>query len=234
MSSETENSSFEQRPIQPICYLESIEQLEAIVDPIRYRMCLMLTKPRTGAQLARALGISRARAHYHLNALKDVGLVTFCGERTSPHGIVEKYYQAIAEYLDFSRLLPSEEQTFAPDETTLKTFGAAIRFIANLLDFSREGITRLKAREGLGIGFHYTLNSNLTVDQFRFLRKELKAIKDRIIEMEHENHQSGEDPDRVNCQIMLFLTPLAQEPRIAMQHDREGENDTDEESNTDE
>jgi DNA-binding transcriptional ArsR family regulator len=67
----------EQPTIQDIYYLERIEQLEAIADPIRYRMCLMMTEPRTGAQLARALGITRARAHYHLNKLKEVGLVTF-------------------------------------------------------------------------------------------------------------------------------------------------------------
>lgn len=193
-----------------IYYLEDIEQLEAIADPIRYRMYFMMTAPRTGAQLARALGISRARAHYHLNILKEVGLVKFCGEGTS-HGIIEKYYQQIAAYVDFSRLIPKDQQTLVPNEVTLRSFKAAVGFIANLLDWSQEGIAHLKVHEGLGIGFHYILNTEFTPDQFRLVREELAALKDRIIEMEHENEHSDERAPSVNCRLTLFLTPVSDE-----------------------
>lgn len=197
------------RPIQDIYYLERIEQLEAISDPIRYRMCLMLAEPKTGAQLAHALGISRARAHYHLNILKEVGLVSFCGEGMS-HGITEKYYQAVAEYFDFSNLIPKDQHSLNLDESTLRSFRAAVKFIANLLDMSREGISHLKVQEGLGIGFHYILNTYLTPFQFRFLREELAALKNRIIHMQHEAEQCGPDSELVHCRITLFLTPVAE------------------------
>ena len=200
----------EEQAIQDIYYLENLEQLEAMADSIRYRMYFMMTEPKTGAQLARALGISRARAHYHLNVLKEVGLVRFYAEGTS-HGIIEKYYQPVAEYLDFSRLMPQDRQTLVPNEVTLRSFKAAIGFIANLLDASREGISRLKAHEGLGIGFHYILNTKLTPDQFRFVKEELVTLKNRIIEMERENEHSDEMLPPVNCRVTLFLTPISDE-----------------------
>ncbi len=210
MDSEEMISRDEQHTLQEIYYLENTEQLEAISDPIRYRMYFMMTEPKTGAQLARALGISRARAHYHLNILKEVGLVRFYGEGTS-HGITEKYYQAVAEYLDFSRLIPKDQQTLVPNEVTLRSFKAAVGFIANLLDTSREGLNHLKVQEGLGIGFHYILNSKLTPNQFRIVREDLATLKDRIIEMEHENERFGESLPFVNCRVTLFLTPVSDE-----------------------
>lgn len=194
--------------IQDIYYLENIEQLEAIADPIRFRMHFLMTEPKTGAQLARALGISRARAHYHLKILREVGLVEFCGEGSS-HGITEKYYQTIAHYLDFSKLVPTDQQDLVPNEVTLRSFKVAVNFIANLLDASREGIAHLKAHEGLGIGFHYILNTKLTPDQFRSVKEELVSLKNRIIEMERENEDSDETLPLVNCRATLFLTPMS-------------------------
>ena len=209
MNSEATVDENKEHAIQDIYYLENIEQLEAISDPIRYRMYfIMMDGPRTGAQLARALGISRARAHYHLNILKEVGLVTFYGEGIS-HGITEKYYQPIAEYLDFSRLMPQDQETLVPNEVTLRSFKTAIKFIANLLDSSREGIAHLKVHEGLGLGFHYILNSKLTPDQFGLVKEELIALKNRIIEMERKNEHSDDNTSWVNCRTTLFLTPMS-------------------------
>ncbi|MGQ9600706.1 MAG: ArsR/SmtB family transcription factor [Anaerolineae bacterium] len=210
--------------IKDIYYLEKIEQLEAISDPIRYRMCLMMAEPRTGAQLAHALGISRARAHYHLNILKDIGLVSFCGEGMS-HGITEKYYQAVAKYFDFSKLIPKDEQSMQLDEVTLRSFRAAVRFIANLLDMSREGISHLKVQEGLGIGFHYILNTCLTPLQFRSLRDELAALKNRIIQMQREAEDSRQESDLVHCRITLFLTPVSEdlEAEVSAGNERTGD-----------
>lgn len=206
MSSENITNNIKKPVIQDIYYLENIEQLEAISDPIRYRMYFMMNEPKTGAQLARALKISRARAHYHLNILREVGLVVSCGEGMS-HGITEKYYQMVASYLDFSKVIPDDQQV--PNEVTLQSFKTAVKFIANLLDTSREAVSHLKAYEGLGIGFHYILNSKLTPDQFRDVKKELVVLKDRIIEMEQENERSDEPLPLVNCRATLLLTPMS-------------------------
>ncbi len=209
MDSEEPSNEDGKSTVQDIYYLENIEQLEAISDPIRYRMYfIMMNGPRTGAQLARALEISRSRAHYHLNILKEVGLVTFYGEGTS-HGITEKYYQPVAGYLDFSRLLPQDQENLVPNEVTLRSFKTAIKFIANLLDSSQEGIAHLKIHEGLGMGFHYILNSRLTPDQFRIVKEALIALRNRMIEMERKNESSEKDIPLVNCRTTLFLTPMS-------------------------
>ena len=195
---------------EDIYYLENIEQLEVISDPLRYRMYFSMLKPKTGAQLARALKISRARAHYHLNILKDAGLVEFRQEKLSSHGITEKYYQAIAHYLDFSRLLP-QGRDLAPDKVTLRSFQVATKFLANLLDSSREGLAHLKAYDGLGIGFHSSLDLELTPEQFTAIKQDLCRIKDRLIEMDRANARSDE-PSLVNCKATLFLTPQSDDP----------------------
>jgi DNA-binding transcriptional ArsR family regulator len=208
VSSEEKVSRGNNHTVQDVYYLENIEQLEAISDPIRYRMYSMMTQPKTGAQLARALGISRSRAHYHLNILKDVGLVAFCGEGIS-HGITEKYYQVIALNLDFSNLIPKDHQGVVPSEITLRSFKAASKFIATMLDISRERIAKLEVHERVGIGYHYTLEPRLTPDQFQLVKDELVALKDRIVDMNRENWNSTESLPLVDCGVTLFLTPLS-------------------------
>src|SRR5438067_9401308 len=79
-----------------VYYIESITQVRAIAEPTRWRILdLLVVRPMTGSQLARALHIPRTRAHYHLNILKDVGLVELQHEQLHG-GMVEKYYGAIA------------------------------------------------------------------------------------------------------------------------------------------
>ena len=76
-----DQAQWENEEIAPRFELKTIEQLQAVAEPIRYRMVLLLREqPMTGAQLARALGLSRARAHYYLKSLVDSGLVAFRGE----------------------------------------------------------------------------------------------------------------------------------------------------------
>jgi hypothetical protein len=76
---------------------------------------------------------------------------------------------------------------------------------------SREGISHLKVHEGLGIGYHYILNTKLRPKQFRLLREDLAALKDRIIELEQENEHVADDDGLVSCRITLFLTPVSDE-----------------------
>lgn len=212
------NDSSEDCAVQDIYYLEGIEQLEAISEPIRYRMYCRMDEPKTGAQLARDLGISRARAHYHLNILKEAGLVVFCGKGSS-HGITEKYYRMIALNLDFSNLIPKSNRRVVPDQITLRSFQAASRFIATMLDISRERISQLKVHNRVGLGYHYTLESRLTPDQFQEIKDGLVALKDRIVEMNRENLAQGQHELVVDCGVTLFLTPLSKQAAEAVATD---------------
>ena len=96
--------------MENIYYIENLEQLKAVSDPIRWRMLSMLTtKPMTGAQLARVLDIPRARAHYHLKILKNAGLLVFEKEQYN-RGMIEKYYRAIAKRIFTSKMVESENE----------------------------------------------------------------------------------------------------------------------------
>lgn len=208
------NSAEKERlTIQDTYYLESIEQLEAISDPIRFRMYSLMIEPKTGAQLARALGISRARAHYHLRILKECGLAVFHGKGMS-HGITEKYYRLIALNLDFSNLIPKNHHGVIPNEITLRSFQAASQFIATILDVSRERITKLQVHDRVGIGYHYTLEPRLSPEQFQQIKDDLARLKDRVVEMNRENMDAGESQSLVDCGLTLFLTPLSSQAGV--------------------
>jgi hypothetical protein len=53
------------------------------------------------------------------------------------------------------------------------------------------------------------LNTKLRPAQFRLLREEFVALKDRIIELENENERNGDDCPEVSCRVTLFLTPVS-------------------------
>jgi len=201
--------------IEEVYYLKNLEQLQALSDPIRYSMVVMVAHaPMTGAQLARALDLSRARAHYHLKLLEKVGLVRFYGEDRNS-GIVEKYYVAVGRMFDFTHLLPTGNPEMASHEVTARTLKNVTNFIVTMLDVSRQGFLKAKERPHVEVGFYYTFESWLKPDQYASLKAELNALKDRIIQMGHENEEMQGPPDGslVKFRTNLFLTMLEGGPK---------------------
>lgn len=196
--------------IQDVYYLETIEQLQAISDPIRYRMVVMMTKPMTGAQLARALEMSRAKAHYHLKQLESVGIVKFVGEGMS-HGITEKYYQVIGRMLSFSKLLPNYQDSIVADDMNFKAFGAISQFLAAMLDVSRESILKSGAKESIGKGIWFDFTSILRPEEVSYVKEKLSDLREEILEMTRENRQTTEPISVMEFRTTLFLTLLSEE-----------------------
>ncbi len=200
--------------IEEVYYLKNLEQLQALSAPIRYSMVVMMAHaPMTGAQLARALDISRARAHYHLKLLDRVGLVRFYGEDRNS-GIVERYYVAVGHMYDFTHLLPAGNGDPAAHDATVRTLKNVTDFIVTMLDVSREGFVKAKARPHVEVGFYYTFESWLKPDQYASLKAELNALKDRIVQMGHENEpvRGKSHGELVKFQTNLFLTMLEGDP----------------------
>ena len=200
--------SREGSPIQDVYYLETIEQLQAISDPIRYRMVEMITKPMTGAQLARALDMSRARARYHLKLLEEVGIVKFVGEGMS-HGITEKYYQVIGRMLNFSKLMPTYQDDIVADEMNLEVFSSISQFLAAMLDVSRESILKSEARESMSAGIWFDFASILKPEEIEYVKEKLSALREEILEMTRVNRHSTEPISVVEFRTTLFLTLLS-------------------------
>ena len=92
--------------------IRDLRQVRALADPLRLRlMKLLAQKAMTVTQAANLLNEKPNKLYYHIKRLEQVGLVQLVETRPY-HGILEKYYQAIAEHLvyDKSLLQPQEEE----------------------------------------------------------------------------------------------------------------------------
>jgi DNA-binding transcriptional ArsR family regulator len=90
--------------------LETPDQVSALSHPLRVRILnLLFDEPHTNSQLAEALGESRARLHFHVQALWKEGLINLVEERPKG-GVIEKYYRAAARYYRLSPSLASAAQ----------------------------------------------------------------------------------------------------------------------------
>lgn len=69
--------------------------IEALAQPLRRRVLGELRAPASAAAVARALGIPRQQANYHVKELARLGLLRPAGERRKGH-LIEKLYQAVA------------------------------------------------------------------------------------------------------------------------------------------
>ena len=121
-------------------YLERIDQLQVMADPLRYRIIKLLDRPRTGAQIARALELPRSKAHYHLKQLETAGLVTV-DHLDASAGIVEKYYVCVARFFSFTRLLPVAAAEGDP-VVTAASYRAVADFLNATLEVSRDMVAR--------------------------------------------------------------------------------------------
>ncbi len=78
----------------PVIVIARPSQLKAFAHPTRVRLLeLLVDRPMTVKQLGDEMGMSAARAHYHLKFVERAGLVRLV-ERREKAGVVEKYYRA--------------------------------------------------------------------------------------------------------------------------------------------
>jgi len=85
--------------IPEVYYLETIEQLRAIADPLRARIFEALARrPLTVKRVATLLGEAPAKIHYHVREMERVGLLKLV-ETRERGGILEKDYRAVAHEL---------------------------------------------------------------------------------------------------------------------------------------
>lgn len=195
-------------PIPNVYHLESLGQLKALAEPIRYRMILSLKKPMTSARLARELGISRPKAHYHLRQLESAGLVRFHGEGMS-HGITEKYFVVVGRMFDFTRLMPIKDELI-PNDLTLATYGAIAAFLATMLEVSREHTLQTPDALHKGGGVYFDFESVLTVEQADRLKGKLRKLRREVLEMSREAEAMTEKrSDLVPFHLTTYLSPLA-------------------------
>lgn len=194
--------------VPDIYYLESTEQLKVLSEPLRYQMTLLLDEPQTCAGLARALGLSRAKAHYHLKLLQSVGLIRPHSEAIKD-GIVEKYYIVRGRMLNFRRLLPDTENDL-PDNVNAETVSAVSGFLSTMLQVSGQKTANVLESADISKGHYFDFETTLTRAQFDDLKQEFEAIRDRVIAQSKTN-QFAEDDAPIRFHLTNYLVPVSDE-----------------------
>ncbi|MEW9700841.1 ArsR/SmtB family transcription factor [Paenibacillus sp. SI8] len=118
--------------LQPIYIIEDLEQLKTVSDPLRAKVLqYLIEKAYTGQQLAKLLGMARAKVHYHLNELEKHGFISVVRTELK-NGILQKFYRAVARgFVPSESLLPyvSEVENYYRERTLSVLSNARCRAI---------------------------------------------------------------------------------------------------------
>lgn len=87
--------------MQEVHIIERANEASELLKPARIEILSRLSNPKTCPELARELGITTQKVNYHMNLLKEAGLVDLVEERRK-RGTVEGVYQATAKSYWFS------------------------------------------------------------------------------------------------------------------------------------
>lgn len=184
-------------------YLENVQQLQVLADPLRYNIVVLLGTPHTGAQLGRLLNLPRAKVHYHLKLLETARLIRL-HSLGSVGGMTEKYYVAVARYLAFDRLL-ARPAARDGGKVSMATYKAAAEFLAAMLNSSRDRILNAPANVRGEEGFWLDFTTSGTDEQIAGLRRKLMALRDEVVALETARPKPGERRRRFG--VTLYLTP---------------------------
>lgn len=209
------DNDVEEYKIDEKYYVENLDQMEAFSSRIRFKMIAKLSdRPKTSAQLARDVGISRPKAHYHLQVLVKLGLASFVYEKLV-NGIMEKYYIGKAHFYCFDRLnhyaaKHPEEIQYANKLNQIKN-----DFLINLLDFSRDNnfpvTDETNPQEN---NFLFNFSCHMTDEQTAQINMKLSELSRMILDIHAQNIDRPDYAELPNYMNMLLLIPFKKESNI--------------------
>ncbi|MEM5775209.1 MAG: winged helix-turn-helix domain-containing protein [Anaerolineaceae bacterium] len=197
----------EQYKVEELYYLENLDQMEAFSSRIRYRMVVLLAyTPKTAAQLAREVEVSRPKAHYHLQVLVKMGLVVFVYEKLV-NGIMEKYYIGRAHFYSFDKL--SEYAASHPNDTAFaKKLGQLQNdFLLNVLDLSRERVSQVQKEDPSLSSYLFDFGCRLTDAQINEVLTRLSELSQMIRDFHAENVKLPGYKDLLYYKNILLMLP---------------------------
>ncbi len=192
-----------------VYYYESIEQVQAIAEPTRWRILdLLVQRPMTGAQLARALDIPRTRAHYHLKVLEKVGLIMLGSEQIN-QGMVEKYYHAIAKEFRTDKLLDQSRLEASKDDA-LQASRTVRDLMLAMMDLARVDLSKPENIADLvRFGLQRQDEWYLTAEQANALRADLRELAEQYAVYDQQNRPHKDVSPFVYLRHTWLLTPVA-------------------------
>ena len=196
--------------MRDIYILETIEQLEAISDPSRWRILLyLIAKPLTGIEIARELNIPRPRAYYHLKIMENAGLVCFKEERLK-NGVVEKCYRAIAATFSTSPLITKTKELGLESEESKKCLELLLGIVNSMLENAQKDLNHPEIKQVFMQSIPYARQNHfiLTEEQSREIRQKFTDVWDYSLKLSQDN-QNNLDPETkmLNLQYTLLGNP---------------------------
>lgn len=180
---------------------KSIKQIRAYGDSLRLRLIhLLIERPMTGSQLARKLDLPRQKVHYHLNVLKDAGLIVVYDEGYVK-GLREVYYQPIARSF------------YTPEESSLgEMYREFVETAQELVPRSyliqvETDLQSHKTRREKELIFCVQEGAALTAEQLQEICSELKRINKKVRDYGVKNLQHGLHPLQP-IRLTIFQVPI--------------------------
>ena len=210
----------DQFQIEELYILENLDQMEAFSSRIRYRMIALLTgSPKTAAQLAREVGVSRPKAHYHLQVLVKVGLAEFVYEKLV-NGIMEKYYLGRAHFYSFDKL--SEHMAAHPEDTAFSRKLSQLQndFLLNVLEISRERVTQIQKEDTSTNNYLFDYGCRLTEAQTAQVFQQLGAVSQTIRDFGAQNHALPNYDDLQYYKNIFLMLPLLPQSDLVKKSNR--------------
>jgi DNA-binding transcriptional ArsR family regulator len=193
-----------------VYYIESITQIRAMAEPTRWRMLgLLRLRPMTGSQLARALEIPRTRAHYHLNILREAGLVELQHEQINS-GMLEKYYAAVGDQFRTDHLVDRTRLAARQSGDDSGTGQVVRDLMLAMLELARADVLLPQALTGLALaGFNWQHELLLNPDQTNALILALRDLIGQFMEVDRRNRLDADDSTLQQLRLTALLTPVA-------------------------
>ncbi|MEW6522796.1 MAG: ArsR family transcriptional regulator [Bacillota bacterium] len=135
---------FGKRPKRRVHIISRVEEFKALADPKRIQILSLLAESRlTVKQLADRLQDLPATIHHHVKTLERSGLIQLV-ETREKSGILEKYYEAIAD-----RMVADHEVGHFrdPEAIALDAAASALRKGIARLDAGRASLTHTRLEE---------------------------------------------------------------------------------------
>ncbi len=156
--------------------IATIEQLAALVHPVRRQMLAELAEPASPSEVAKRLGIAAQAANYHVRALETAGLVRQIDTR-QVRNLLEHRFRAVARSFTLSTALP------LTDAQRLRLQGdVALQQLVRAGDSIREDALRLlEAPEASGghnaVALELDVELPSATDREAFVRALSEAIR---------------------------------------------------------
>ena len=197
--------------MREIYKIETIEQLEAIADPSRWRILLyLIARPLTGSEIARELNIPRPRAYYHLKIMEKAGLIN-CKEERLNNGIIEKCYRSTAQTLNTSAFLKSIKEEGLETEESKKCFELLLEIINCKLDNAQKDLNHPEIKEAfmqnipLARQNHFILSEEQNLE----IKNKFCEVWDYALKLSQENQNNSETETKMlNLEYTIIETPV--------------------------